>query len=139
MMNDDAWELRKQEKFGWYVGKKRRVEALWMADVQLDESASKYSGPLASQSISALEAEINAHADKIRADDRFLKFMKNGLVKAFKISEDLGGGFMIVLPAGPSGMPAMMTLPVGVEQSGKRSSAVGAGNSSGKWWQFWKK
>ncbi len=139
MMNDDTWELRKQGSFGWYVGKNRRVEALWMEEVQLDKSASEYSGPLDAKSISALHAEINAHADKIQVDSKFFAFLKGGMVKAFTISEDLGGGAMIVLPAGPSGMAAMMTLPVGVEHSGKRPSGASASTSFGKWWQFWKK
>lgn len=138
MFDNDTWELRKQDTFGWYIGKNQRIEAFWMAQVQLADNSSQFSGGLHPASITMLQQAINANADKIRISDTLQNSLGTGLLKAFTISEDLGGGAMIVLPMGASGMAAMMTQPLGVEQSAQGQAAAGHQQSSKKWWQFWK-
>lgn len=99
-MNNDKWKFIKKDDFGWYL-EGRKIKALWAKKISLAESGTeKISGPLSTDSVFKIQKKIEDHHTDIEMNKSALDGLQAGAFRAFKISDNDGGGYMIVYPKG---------------------------------------
>jgi len=83
--------------FGWYY-KYSLIQAYWLKEVSFIDPSSKTHGSLSKDSINILKDRVSEHLDEISPSKVFLQGCENGQLEGFTVSDDLGGGCMIVIP-----------------------------------------
>jgi hypothetical protein len=111
------WELQKKGEFGWYV-ERREVRGFWLERAGFDDPGATTMGAVDAATAAALLLQVQAHSTDIHVDVDLQSAIRSGALRAFKIAEDLGGGYMIVVAAGgSSALAAMSPQVVGRERS----------------------
>jgi len=83
--------------FGWYYSYSK-IQAYWLKEVTFIDPSSKTHGILSKDSISTLKDKVLKHHDDISPSEVFLQSCENSQLEGFTVSEDLGGGCIIVVP-----------------------------------------
>src|SRR5580658_8338661 len=94
------WRRERRQDFGWSVEGERDIKAFWLPEVALVGSESSTSGYLGAGTAGILRSKIAGYSAEITVSDDFIAALSRGRsVKAFRVSTELGGGYLIVLPA----------------------------------------
>src|SRR5690242_11024553 len=95
-----GWRAEKRGNFGWYVDGTRDVKAFWLPEVVLLDPDSIH-GVIAPITADLLRKRVAEHASELTPDPKNFEpaLAEGGFFKAFRVSEALGGGYMVVLPA----------------------------------------
>ncbi len=119
---NDTWRTVKRGNFGWYVEGKQDIKAFWLPEVVLMNPDSVH-GEIAPATADLLRQRVAEHASEVRPHPKNFEpaLLVGGFFKAFRVSETLGGGYMVVLPASWKDFHT-----IGFERPPKRA------------WQFWK-
>ncbi len=127
---NDQWRQEKRGDFGWSVEGATEIKAFWLANAVLADPDAKATGKVADSTAEMLKQKVTEHATEITPHANFASAVGSGSLTAFAISEELGGGYLIVFPAGllsfqvlatESGAPAPATTP---QQDSGRPSAT---------------
>ncbi len=111
------WKLRKKGEFGWYA-ERRKVYGFWLERAGFHDPEATTMGAVNDATASALLSQVQAHSADIQVDVDLPSAARSGALRAFKIGDNLGGGYMIVVTVGgPSVLAAMAPRIVGKERS----------------------
>ncbi|MBK7446237.1 MAG: DUF2569 family protein [Ignavibacteria bacterium] len=98
-MNEN-WNHVKRNDFGWYVEGEIEIKAFWLPEVEFANQESDVSGKIAESTLKTLRLRILEYSSELALHSNLTSAFRADALIAFKISDDLGGGFMIVLPNG---------------------------------------
>ncbi|MBK7446236.1 MAG: hypothetical protein IPJ45_09485 [Ignavibacteria bacterium] len=95
-MNEN-WNLEKRNNFGWYLEGQNEVKAIWMPIVMFESAKSKRIHEITRE---LLMKKLLEYSSDIIPGQNLLSAIYSDEIIVSNVSENLGGGFMIVLPSG---------------------------------------
>lgn len=98
-MNEN-WNLEKRNNFGWYLEGQNEIKAFWLPEVEFANPESTVSGNISESTVKILEDKLFNYSISLTPQTHLFSAIASNSLMAFKLSEELGGGFMIVLPVG---------------------------------------
>lgn len=100
MEMNENWRKENWGKFGWYIEDENLVKAFWLPEVEFANPESTVSGNISESTVKILEDKLTWHSKSLTPQPHLFSAIASNSLMAFKLSEELGGGFMIVLPEG---------------------------------------
>lgn len=97
---NDQWRQEKRGDFGWSVEGAAEIKAFWLAKAAFADPDAKVSGKIAVSTARMLEQKVAEHAAEITPHPNLSSAIRSGSLTAFGIADKLGGGYLIVFPAG---------------------------------------
>lgn len=92
----DQWRQEKRGDFGWSVESKSDIKAFWLKNAVFANPDDKVSGKISDSTARILEEKIAEYSAEVTAHSNFSSPNYAGKLTAFAISDDLGGGYLIV-------------------------------------------
>jgi len=132
----DQWRHEKRGDFGWYVEGETEIKAFWLVNAVFIDPSAKVSGKIAETTARVLEEMVAKYSVEISPYPNLSSAMHFGELTAFSVADNLGGGYMIVLPDNQLNFQS-----IGIEKSSHpTSSSHSEGNDhSGAKLPFWKR
>jgi hypothetical protein len=96
----DGRRNERRGDFGWSVEGSSEIKAFWLAHVEFADPTTKVSGKISDSTAKALERMVADHADEVIPRPNLAAAVLSGSLKAFAVSENLGGGYLIVFASG---------------------------------------
>jgi hypothetical protein len=97
---NENWRKETWGRFGWYIEDENLVKAFWLPEVEFANPESTVSGNISESTVKILEDKLFYYSASLTPQPHLFSAIASNSLMAFKISEELGGGFMIVLPEG---------------------------------------
>lgn len=99
-MLDPSWNLTKRGTFGWYSSAGGVVPGLWLASMSFADANATLRGSVSAESATLIERQVELHSEHLVALPELRAAVHLGSLMGFALSDDFGGGYLIVLPQG---------------------------------------
>jgi uncharacterized protein (TIGR02145 family) len=95
---NDQWRQEKRGDFGWSVEGGTEIKAFWLANATFADPSAKVSGKIAESTAKILAEKVVEYSVEISPILKFASALHSGELTAFSVADNMGGGYLIVLP-----------------------------------------